>query len=251
MTSSMALQGASSSLSPTSSFIPSWTHDVFLSFRGEDVRQKFVSHLYQALHHRGINTCIDKNLARGEEISPELFKTIERSMISIIVLSKNYSESRWCLDELLKILECKEKVKQIVLPLFYDVSPSQVRHQKGNFGKAFAKLGCKTKDEVKVTKWKAALQKVANFFGFTLGDRKESEFIQDIIKWVDSIMVNRTFLNVAKYPVGIESHVRDIYQHLSIGRNDIICMAGIFGTGGIGKTTISKEIYNRISYQFE
>ncbi|KAF5468921.1 hypothetical protein F2P56_013029 [Juglans regia] len=121
----------------------------------------------------------------------------------------------------------------------------------GVFGEAFAKLGCKIKDEVKVTKWKAALQKVANFFGFILGDRNESEFIQDIIKWVDSIMVNHTFLNVAKYPVGIESRVRDIYQHLSIGRNDIICMVGIFGTGGIGKTTISKEIYNRISYQFE
>ncbi|KAF5470116.1 hypothetical protein F2P56_010656 [Juglans regia] len=251
MTSSMDLQGASLSLSSSSSSICSWTHDVFLSFRGEDVRQKFISHLYHALHHRGINTCIDKNLERGEEISPEIFKAIERSMISIIVLSKNYSESRWCLDELLKILECKENVKQIVLPLFYDVSPSEVRHQKGNFGEAFAKLGCKIKDEVKVTKWKAALQKVANFFRFTLGDRNESEFIEEISKWVDSIMVNRTFLNVAKYPVGIESRVRDIYQHLSIGRNDIICMVGIFGTGGIGKTTISKEIYNRISYQFE
>ncbi|XP_040995823.1 disease resistance protein RUN1-like isoform X3 [Juglans microcarpa x Juglans regia] len=174
MTSSMALQGASSSLSSTSSSIHSWTHDVFLSFRGEDVCQKFISHLYHALHHRGINTGIDKNLERGEEISPELFKAIERSMISIIVLSKNYLESRWCLDELLKIIECKENVKQIVLPLFYDVSSSEVRHQKGNFGEAFAKLGCKIKDEENVTKWKAALQKVANFFGFTLGDRQVS-----------------------------------------------------------------------------
>ncbi|XP_042962540.1 TMV resistance protein N-like [Carya illinoinensis] len=171
MSSSMALQGASSSLLSTSSSIHSWTHDVFLSFRSEDVRQKFISHLYYALHHMGINTCIDKNLERGEEISLELFKAIERSMIFIIVLSKNYSESKWCLDELLKILECKEKVKQIVLPLLYDVAPSEVRHQKGSFGEVFAKLGCKIKDEVKVTEWKAALQKVANFFGFTLGDR--------------------------------------------------------------------------------
>ncbi|XP_035542813.1 disease resistance protein RPV1-like [Juglans regia] len=172
-------------------------------------------------------------------------------MISIIVLSKNYAESRWCLDELLKILECKEMVKQIILPLFYDVDPSEVRHQKGSFGEAFAKLRYKLKDEVKVTKWEAALEKVANLSGLELRDRNESKFIQDIIKWVDSIMVNRTFLKVAKYPVGIESRVRDIFQHLSMGRNDIICMVGIFGTGGIGKTTISKEVYNRISYQFE
>ncbi|XP_035546700.1 disease resistance protein RUN1-like [Juglans regia] len=129
--------------------------------------------------------------------------------------------------------------------------PSEVRHQKGSFGEAFAKLRYKLKDEVKVTKWEAALEKVANLSGLELGDRNESKFIQDIIKWVDSIMVNRTFLKVAKYPVGIESRVRDIFQHLSMGRNDIICMVGIFGTGGIGKTTISKEVYNRISYQFE
>ncbi|XP_042962593.1 disease resistance protein RUN1-like [Carya illinoinensis] len=64
-------------------------------------------------------------------------------------------------------------------------------------------------------------------------------------------MVHHTSLHVAKYPVGIESRVRDVYQHLSIGRNDITCMIGIFGAGGISKTTISKEIYNMISSQFE
>ncbi|KAG6628105.1 hypothetical protein CIPAW_15G177800 [Carya illinoinensis] len=132
-TSSMAFQlGASSSFSFSSSSIPRWTHDVFLSFRGEDVCQNFISHLYEALHQRGINTYMDNNIERGEAISPELFKAIEGSMISIVVLSKNYSDSKWCLDELLKIIECKETVKQIhVLPQFYNVDPSDVRHQKG------------------------------------------------------------------------------------------------------------------------
>ncbi|KAG2667498.1 hypothetical protein I3760_15G117900 [Carya illinoinensis] len=249
----MAFQlGASSSLSFSSSFIPKWTHDVFLSFRGEDVRQNFISHLYHALHQKGINTYIDNNIKRGEEISPELFKAIEGSMISIVVFSKNYSDSRWCLDELLKILDCKEMVKQIVLPIFYDVDPLDVRHQKGCFGEAFARVEYKFKaDKVKLTKWKAALKEVANLSGFELGKRNESDFILDIITWVGLNMVNCTFLNVAKYPVGIESRVQDIYQHLNLERNDITCMVGIFGTGGIGKTTISKEIYNRIFHQFE
>ncbi|XP_042962755.1 disease resistance protein RUN1-like [Carya illinoinensis] len=209
-TSSMAFQlGSSSSLSISSSSIRRSTHDVFLSFRGADVRQSFISHLYGALHKRGINTYIDNNLKRGEEILSELLKAIDGSMISIIVLFKNYSDSKWCLDELLKILECKKMVKQIVLPIFYDVDPLDVQHQKGCY------------------------------------------FILDIITWVDSIMVNRTFLNIAKYLVRIESRLRDIYQHLSLEKNDITCMVGIFGTGGIGKTTISKEIYNRIFRQFE
>ncbi|KAG2667756.1 hypothetical protein I3760_15G130400 [Carya illinoinensis] len=82
-------------------------------------------------------------------------------------------------------------------------------------------------------------------------DRKESEFIQEIIQWVDLRMVNQTPLSVAKYPIGIESRIRHIYRYLNIGMNDIICIVGIFGTGGIGKTTISKDIYNRVFPQFE
>ncbi|XP_042963748.1 disease resistance protein RPV1-like isoform X2 [Carya illinoinensis] len=251
-TSSMALQGASSSLRSSSSFVHPWTHDVFLSFRGEDVRQKFISHLYHALYKRGINTYIDDKLERGDKISQALFQAIEGSMISIIVLSKNYAESRWCLNELLKILECMETVKQIVLPVFYDVDPSNVRHQKGSFGEAFAKLKDRFKGNEEVLKWEAALEKLANLSGVELKNyRKESEFIEEIIQWVNSRIVNQTTLSVAKYPVGIECRKRDIYQHLNIERNDIICIVGIFGTGGIGKTTISKDIYNQIYSQFE
>ncbi|XP_035542638.1 disease resistance protein RUN1-like [Juglans regia] len=250
----MAVQSvasASSSSSSSPSICP-WNHDVFLSFRGEDVRHNFISHLYQALYQRGINTYIDNNLERGEEISPALFKAIEGSMISIIILSKNYAESRWCLDELLKILDCKETMKQIVLPIFYDIDPSEVRHQKGIFGESFDKLGDKFKDNAKMLEWKVALKRVADLSGFPLAYfRNESEFIQEIVQWVDLRMVNQTPLSVAKYPIGIESRIRHIYQHLSIGKNDIIHIVGIFGTGGIGKSTISKDIYNRVSSQFE
>ncbi|XP_042961168.1 TMV resistance protein N-like isoform X1 [Carya illinoinensis] len=254
MTSSMAFQGrpSSSSLHFSSSSFRPWNHDVFLSFRGEDVHQTFISHLYQALHQSGINTYIDNNLEIGEEISPALFKAIEGSMISIIILSKNYAESRWCLEELLKILDCKEKMKQIVLPIFYDVDPSEVRHQKEDFGKVLTKLSERIKDNVKVLEWKAALKQVADLSGFPLASfRNESELIKTIIQWVDLRRINHASLHVAKYPVGIDSRAQDVYQHLSIGRNDITCMIGIVGTGGIGKTTISKEIYNMISSQFE
>ncbi|KAG7944412.1 hypothetical protein I3843_15G100700 [Carya illinoinensis] len=82
-------------------------------------------------------------------------------------------------------------------------------------------------------------------------DRKESEFIEVIIQWVELRLVNETPLSVAKYPVGIECRKRDIYQHLSIERNDIIRIVGIFGIGGIGKTTVSKDIYNQIYSKFE
>jgi hypothetical protein len=114
-----------------------WRHDVFLSFRGEDTRSGFTSHLHQALDDKGFNTFIDYNLQRGEEIS-KLLETIESSMISIVVLSKNYASSTWCLDELVKIVECRKNNGQLVYPVFYKVDPSEVRKQDRDFGVALA-----------------------------------------------------------------------------------------------------------------
>ena len=79
-----------------------------LKFRGEDTCYGFTDHLYQALYDKGYSTFIDDNLQRGEEISVELLKAIELSMISIIIFSKNYAYSTWCLDELVRILECRK-----------------------------------------------------------------------------------------------------------------------------------------------
>jgi hypothetical protein len=76
-------KGASSS-----SFTHRCKYDVFLSFRGEDTRNGFTSHLNGILRHNGINTFIDDELRRGEEISTELLEAIESSRISIIVFSK-------------------------------------------------------------------------------------------------------------------------------------------------------------------
>ena len=136
--------------------------DVFLSFRGEDTRRGFVSHLHTALTQRGIQTFIDDNLTRGENISEELLKAIENSSASIIVFSKNYASSSWCLDELAKIIECTKKV----LPVFYQVDPSEVRKQIGDFGKALTKLEKKIKDKTKVQRWRDALSKAANISGW-------------------------------------------------------------------------------------
>jgi len=165
----MAFHGASSSSS--SSSIQEW--DVFLSFRGEDTRTTFTAHLYDAFHRKGINTFMDKEIRRGEEISPAaIFKAIEDSKISIIVLSKNYASSRYCLDELMKILECRRTRRQKVLSLFYHVDPSEVRHQTNSFGEAFAKLEEKFRDDVmKVQRWKTALKEVADMSGMPLGNK--------------------------------------------------------------------------------
>jgi hypothetical protein len=116
-------------------------YEVFLSFRGEDTRASFTSHLYASLQNAGINVFRDDDsLQRGDQISTSLLQAIEESRISVIVFSRNYADSRWCLNELVKIMECQRTMGQIVVPVFYDVDPFEVRHQKGVFGKAFQNL---------------------------------------------------------------------------------------------------------------
>ena len=161
----MALQindGASSSSTPR------WDHyyDVFLSC--EDTRGGFTSYLYRALCERGIPTFIDDKLPRGEEISDEVIKAIERSRVLVIVFSENYAESKWCLDELAKIVECRENDQRVQLyPVFYNIDPSEVRNQKGNFGLALAKHEENFKNNMdKVQRWRESLSKAANASGW-------------------------------------------------------------------------------------
>ncbi|CAL5425320.1 unnamed protein product [Camellia sinensis] len=155
----------------TSSFTVQHKYDVFLSFSGIDTRMNFTSHLFAALERHGFYTFRDDTkLHRGEDIGSELLNAIKESSISIIVFSKNYAMSKWCLDELVQIMECKKTFKQIVLPIFYDVDPSDVRAQKGRVAEAFAKheehFG-KSSDG-KVEKWRAAFTEVANLSGWDL-----------------------------------------------------------------------------------
>ena len=160
------------SLSPSSSSTHQRKYEVFLSFRGEDTRNNFTDHLYDALDRRGIITFRDEEgLERGKSIS-NLFKAIEESQFAIIILSKNYASSKWCLDELAKIVKCSKETGLIILPIFYDVDPSDVRNQTGTFKQAFIDHQKCFEDNIeKVETWRAALREVAGISGWHLQNR--------------------------------------------------------------------------------
>ncbi|KAM5549044.1 hypothetical protein ABKV19_000454 [Rosa sericea] len=245
---------ASSSFSSVPFSTRSYTHDVFLSFRGEDTRYNFTGHLHRDLVQRGINTFIDDDdLPRGEKISEALLRAIEGSKLSLIVFSENYASSKWCLDELVHILECRGSKNQMVWPIFYKVDPADVRHQRGTFSTALAENERRFEDDKnKVLRWREALSEAANLSGwhFTGGHGYESKFIDRIIEEISARVIKHTPLNVAKFPVGIESRVHDMLEHLDVEGSDVR-MVGIWGSGGIGKTTIAKAVYNTIVHKFE
>lgn len=226
--------------------------NVFLSFRGEDTRRTFTGHLYTALKQAGVRTFMDDSeLPRGEEISQQLLKAIQGSEISLVIFSANYASSPWCLNELVEILECKRRTGQLVYPVFYNVSPAVVRYKTGSFSSAFLTHDKRYVSD-QVDKWKSALTEAANLSGYDLqndADGHEARLIHIIVKQV-LLEVNLVGLNVAKEPVGIESRVEEITQLLSIGSNDIKTF-GMYGMGGIGKTTIAKALFNKNFRHFD
>ncbi|KAK3431484.1 hypothetical protein EUGRSUZ_E03085, partial [Eucalyptus grandis] len=228
-------------------------YHVFLSFRGTDVRQGFLSHLYAALDQQGIYTFVDsEKLRKGEEISPTLMRAIEESRIAIIVFSEGYASSPWCLEEAVKIMECKERNGLIVFPVFYKVEPREVRGGRESYGRAMAKHESKFgKDSKKVKRWKKGLFEAGNLSGWELNDRDEADLILCIVKEL-LIRLNRKSLHVAKYPVGIDFRVQGLScLSQKESADDDVLMIGLWGPGGIGKTTIAKALYNAMMRQFQ
>ncbi|KAK2978774.1 hypothetical protein RJ640_008737, partial [Escallonia rubra] len=220
---------------------------------GIDTRRTFTDHLYTALVGAGFCTFRDnEEIDRGEEIELEIKKSIPRSRSSVVVFSENYASSRWCLDELVMIMERRRTSKHMVLPVFYHVDPKDVRHQTGSFGEALAgleerfkagKRGFQEKWMERRKGWTEALKEAADLAGMeNQADGYEAKFIQDIVEVLEG-KLSRTHLSIPGYLVGIDNQVNSISSWLHNGPSDVGIMS-IWGMGGIGKTTIAKRVFN-------
>ncbi|CAH1421461.1 unnamed protein product [Lactuca virosa] len=223
--------------SSTSSVNKSFKYDVFLSFRGEDTRTNFVDHLYHALQQKSIHTYKDdERIKKGKKISDDLIRSIEDSRFYIIVFSKNYASSSWCVDELVKIMECHGTNEHTAYPVFYDVEPSEVRKQSGAVAESFAKH---EKEEFAGKKWRETLKEAADLAGWELkktADGHEAKFIQRIVGEI-SLELRSISFNIDEKLVGIGC--------------DDVRMIGIKGMGGAGKTTLARALFDQLSFRFE
>ncbi|KAI6681344.1 hypothetical protein NL676_035225, partial [Syzygium grande] len=228
-------------------------YEVFLSFRGKDTRKGFTDYLYTSLVDAGIHVFRDDNeLPVGEEIGPELLCSITQSMISIPIISEDYASSKWCLHELVQMLKCKRSKGQIVLPIFYKVEPSHVRHLAGRFGDAI-NAHKKNSDQTVVKEWEDALKEVSYLKGWEsekIDNGHKAVLVKTVIRRVMSELKRLFQLNVPEQLVGTNDRVEQIMSKIDAKFNGT-WIIGIYGMGGIGKTTLAKVLYNELSSQFE
>ncbi|KAL9685589.1 hypothetical protein QQ045_023040 [Rhodiola kirilowii] len=221
-------------------------HQVFLSFRGEDVRNGFVGHLFNGLRREGFRVFMDNDgLEHGMDIQIKLLEAIEQSKVSIVTLSPRYADSRWCLDELTRIIKLNASPDRFVLPVFLDMEPTDVRHQTGLYGTYFEAHVKRLQGEMdRVDSWRWALKEVAALKGPSLKDanRNEAQLIQNIIKEVGKMLPIQK-LALPPNIIGVDSVVRDICNWIQDGSQDV-GVGVIHGQGGIGKTTIAQIAFN-------
>ncbi|KAI9086138.1 hypothetical protein K1719_031859 [Acacia pycnantha] len=223
-------------------------YDVFLNFTTET---KFTTTLCDSLREKGIDKIfvVPKKLRKKKRkrvlASPDPPTAIKESTVYILVFSEDYASSADCLDELVEIMESKKKKKkQVVFPIFYQIEPTIVRHQKSKYGEAMDAHQRRFGDE-RVVKWKKALNEAAGLSGWHFEPGSENDVVEKIVEVAFSKLPPKG-LHIGEHIVGLGTRIKDMTSLL-----DTVPILGIHGTAGVGKTTLAKAAYNSIVHQFQ
>lgn len=255
----MEIQRSSPATTTESSFASSsnatdpMVYDVFINHRGPDTKATFANPLYRRLLSHGFRAFLDEQeLEAGFDFPSQIVHAIRAASVHVAVFSPRYTESTWCLNELLLMREsgCP------IIPVFYKVNPAELR-----YGKALHALEMKTTSDPEtgmtrprynsatIQNWRNALSIVADISGFDLEGKFHGHEIRMLDEVVESVLkrVKKTKWHVAKYPTGLDEKVKDFEREVlkKPQHSGKVQVLGIVAMGGMGKTTLAVEFFNR------
>ncbi|CAF1926434.1 BnaC05g13690D [Brassica napus] len=239
--------------SPSSSTTPQ-KFDVFLSFRGKDTRRIFISFLYKELIRMSIRTFKDDvELKSGRRISSDLLLAIEGSKIAVVVVSKKYPASPWCLHELVKIMDVEKQGSLTVMPIFYNVEPSHVRRQIEKVAEQFTKHEGRENHET-VVSWRQALTNLASISGQCSRDwEDDSKLVDEIIKRISNMLLLSATppSDGINNQLGIDAHMKELYPLLGLNSNEGVRLIGIWARGSSVRSALARFVYKKIHKKFQ
>ncbi|CAH2046410.1 unnamed protein product [Thlaspi arvense] len=250
-------------------------YQVFINFRGDELRKSFVGFLVKPMIFGKINVFTDEIELKGTDLQ-NLFARIEESRVAVAIFSERYTESRWCLDELVKMKELMEEGKLVVIPVFYRLSATACKNLEGAFGDKFRKLNWEYRSEPeRIMKWEEALVSVSNNIGLSLNVQSdESKFVDTIVEHVKRVLLvtltkerensknqnketftDRTITGEREEPdttprFGVEQRLKQLEEKLQFGYEQTR-FVGVVGMLGIGKTTLAKMLYEKWEDKFK
>ncbi|GKB10097.1 Toll/interleukin-1 receptor domain-containing protein [Tanacetum coccineum] len=127
--------------------------------------------------------------------------------------------SSWCLDELVKIMECQKTSEQTTYPVFYDVEPTEIRGQSVAIEKAFEKH----ENKEAVGKWRKALNVPGKLVGWEpkkTANGDESKLIQIIVDFIFQKICSSS-PSVDENLVGMETRIEDVLSSLELDDDDV------------------------------
>ncbi|XP_039174119.1 TMV resistance protein N-like isoform X1 [Eucalyptus grandis] len=204
----------------------------------------------KVLRDAGVRVFRDEDeLHVGEVIAGNLLCAINNSMLYIPIFSQTYASSKWCLRELVHIVDnvSKSEGKKCILPIFLDVEPEDVKLKTPQYRDALLEHAIKFPDEVKA--WRKTLAKVDEIKGWNVKkDQSQASIVKLVIERVLEKLKTKQ-KSVTEYLVGLDDRVKDLTELVDLD-DHVVRLIGIYGMGGIGKTTVAKVIFNQLSSHF-
>ncbi|KAL1191872.1 Disease resistance protein RPS4 [Cardamine amara subsp. amara] len=236
---------------------------VFICFRGKDVREGLLSFLIAALKRKSVNYYVDDEERRGE-VTNIFLQEIARSRVVLVIFSENFMYSEWCTNELLTAMETRGPGKTII-PIFYKVSVEKVRQNWSDFLK-------EGRDS-----WSTI---ITDYLGlvYTGKATNESDFVDKIVEEVEKTLtlmetkeretkgfkgeekkqekttttnpITTTTTTTSPF-FGIKNRVQQLKEKLKMDSDEETRVVGVVGMKGIGKTKLAEILFEEIKDEFE